>query len=304
MRLAFMGTPDFSVPVLEALMAAGHQIVRVYTQPPRPAGRGKALRPSAVHKAAEEAGLEVQTPERFRDETVLANFQALDLDAAIVVAYGQVLPKEALDAPRLGCLNIHASLLPRWRGAAPIQRAIMAGDEKTGVAIMQMDVGLDTGDVLAEQRIPIGPDDTAATLHDRLSELGAGLLVATLPSLEGGQIVPQPQPEDGVTYAKKIDKAEAKIDWTRSAAEVDCHVRGLSPFPGAWFDLDGTRIKVLMSEVASGDGPAGTVLDDALTIATGTGAIRLLRLQKAGRGPVSAAEFLRGTTLPKGVALR
>ena len=227
MKLVFMGTPDFSVPVLEALVAAGHQIVRVYTQPPRPAGRGKALRPSAVHRAAEAAGLTVTTPEKFRDPDVLADFTTLNADAAVVVAYGQILPKEALDAPRLGCLNLHASLLPRWRGAAPIQRAIMAGDAETGVGVMQMDVGLDTGDVLAEARTPIAPGDTTATLHDRLAEIGAPLMVETLQRLDAGDVTPRPQPEAGITYAHKIDKAEARIDWTRPA------VGGRLPHPRA-----------------------------------------------------------------------
>jgi methionyl-tRNA formyltransferase len=234
MRLAFMGTPDFAVPVLAALMNAGHEIVRVYTQPPRPAGRGKTLRPSPIHSHAEANGLAVHTPESFRDADVLAGFASLDLDAAIVVAYGQILPQAALDAPRLGCLNLHASLLPRWRGAAPIQRALMAGDAETGVAVMQMEAGLDTGPVLAEVRTAIAVDDTAHTLHDRLSALGAPLMVDTLARMQGKGIKPTEQPADGITYARKIDKAEARIDWARAARDVDCHIRGLSPFPGAW----------------------------------------------------------------------
>ena len=303
MKLVFMGTPDFSVPVLEALVAAGHQIVRVYTQPPRPAGRGKALRPSAVHRAAEAAGLTVTTPEKFRDPDVLADFTTLNADAAVVVAYGQILPKEALDAPRLGCLNLHASLLPRWRGAAPIQRAIMAGDAETGVGVMQMDVGLDTGDVLAEARTPIAPGDTTATLHDRLAEIGAPLMVETLQRLDAGDVTPRPQPEAGITYAHKIDKAEARIDWTRPAAEVDCHIRGLSPFPGAWCEIGGDRVKVLMSKAEAGAGQPGTAIDDSLLIACGTGAVRLMTLQRAGKAAADATAYLNGKPVPAGTIL-
>ncbi|MFK7942121.1 MAG: methionyl-tRNA formyltransferase [Paracoccaceae bacterium] len=305
MRLVFMGTPDFSVPVLQALLDAGHDVARVYTQPPRPAGRGKSLRPSPVQKAAEAAGLDVETPERFRDNDVLAGFQSLNADAAVVVAYGQILPKAALDAPRLGCLNLHASLLPRWRGAAPIQRAIMAGDAETGVAVMQMDVGLDTGDVLAEARTPISIDDTAATLHDRLAGIGAPLMAQTLADLHQGTITPCPQPEDGIIYAHKIDKAEARIDWTRSAADVDCHIRGLSPFPGSWCEIEGDRVKVLLSrtESPSRHAPPGTALDDNLLIACGESAVRLLRLQRAGKSPAEAEAFLNGLPLPAGTRI-
>ena len=303
MRLAFMGTPDFSVPVLRALIEAGHQILRVYTQPPRPAGRGKAPRPSPVQVAAEAAGLEVATPASFRDPDVIAEFAALDLDAAVVVAYGQILPQAALDAPRLGCLNLHASLLPRWRGAAPIQRAIMAGDRETGVSVMQMEAGLDTGPVLTEARTPIGSEDTAATLHDRLAEIGAPLLVETLPALEAGTITPHPQPVEGVTYSAKITKDEARIDWSRPAAQVDAHIRGLSPFPGAWCEIDGQRIKVLLSRVEQSAGGVGTVLDDALLIGCAEQSVRLLRLQRAGRGAAEAGDFLRGFPVEAGTAL-
>ena len=303
MRLAFMGTPDFSVPVLRALIVAGHQILRVYTQPPRPAGRGKAPRPSPVQVAAEASGLEVATPASFRDPDVIAEFAALDLDAAVVVAYGQILPQAALDAPRLGCLNLHASLLPRWRGAAPIQRAIMAGDRETGVSVMQMEAGLDTGPVLTEARTPIGSEDTAATLHDRLAEIGAPLLVETLPALEAGTITPHPQPVEGVTYAAKITKDEARIDWSRPAAQVDAHIRGLSPFPGAWCEIDGQRIKVLLSRVEQSAGGVGTVLDDALLIGCAEQSVRLLRLQRAGRGAAEAGDFLRGFPVEAGTAL-
>ena len=303
MRLAFMGTPDFAVPVLRALVEAGHDIARVYTQPPRPAGRGKALRPSPVHRAAEAAGLAVETPARFRDQDVLEGFSALGLDAAVVVAYGQILPQAALDAPRLGCLNLHASLLPRWRGAAPIQRALMAGDAETGVAVMQMEAGLDTGPVLAEARTPIGPEDTAGTLHDRLAAIGAALMVETLAALEAGRVDPRPQPAEGVTYARKIDKAEARIDWTRPAAEVDRHIRGLSPFPGAWCEIGGERVKVLICRPEPGDGAPGTTLDDRLLVACGEGALRLTRLQRPGRGAADAAEVLRGFPVPAGTRL-
>lgn len=303
MRLAFMGTPDFAVPVLQALIAAGHEVVRVYSQPPRRAGRGKSLRPSPVHSVAQEAGIEVMTPERFRDEGVLSGFDALDLDAAIVVAYGHILPQQALDAPRLGCLNLHASLLPRWRGAAPIQRALMAGDAETGVGVMQMEAGLDTGPVLAEARTPIGAEDTGATLHDRLAEIGAPLMVETLARIEAGEVTAQPQSEAGVTYAKKIDKAEARIDWSKPASEVDCHIRGLSPFPGAWFETGGDRVKVLMSSVEAESGTAGTALDDALLIACGDGSVRLQRLQRAGKSATDAQGFLNGFPIVAGTDL-
>ncbi len=303
MRLAFMGTPDFSVPVLQALIGAGHEIARVYTQPPRPAGRGKTLRPSPVHTAAEAAGLDVATPSSFRDPQVVADLAALDLDAAVVVAYGQILPQAALDAPRLGCLNLHASLLPRWRGAAPIQRAIMAGDAETGVGVMQMEAGLDTGPVLAEVRTRIGAEDTAQTLHDRLATLGAPLMVETLAALQAGAVTPVPQPEEGVTYAAKIDKAEARIDWTHPADEVDSHIRGLSPFPGAWCEITGERVKVLMSRAEPGSGTPGTTLDDKLLVACGQGAVRLLRLQRAGKGAVDAQAFLNGVPVGTGGAL-
>ena len=301
MRLVFMGTPDFSVPVLQALADAGHDILRVYTQPPRPAGRGKSLRPSPVHKQADLLGIPVETPESFRDPDVIGGLETLHPDVAVVVAYGQILPQAALDAPNRGCLNIHASLLPRWRGAAPIHRAIMAGDSETGVGVMQMEAGLDTGPVLAEARTPINPDDTTGTLHDRLSIMGADLIVQTLASLD--TLTPVPQPDDGVTYAAKIDKAEARVDWTRPAKEVDCHMRGLSPFPGAWCQINGERVKILQSRVSDGTGQPGMALDDALTIACGQGAVQLLRLQRAGRGAQDAAEMLMGFDIPKGTRL-
>ncbi|MDH3667344.1 MAG: methionyl-tRNA formyltransferase [Paracoccaceae bacterium] len=303
MRLVFMGTPDFAVPALRALADAGHEIARVYAQPPRPAGRGKALRPSPVHLAAEALGLPVETPESFRDPDVVSAFAALNPDAAIVVAYGQILPQAALDAPRLGCLNLHASLLPRWRGAAPIQRAIMAGDAETGVCVMQIEVGLDTGPVLACETTAIGAEDTAATLHDRLAALGAPLIVRTLEVLATGEITPRPQPEDGVTYAAKIDKAEARVDWSRSAQELGAHIRGLSPFPGAWCEIGGERIKLLMARPESGSGKPGAVLDNRLLIACGAGALRLVTLQRAGKGPMDAETFLRGFSVARGTVL-
>jgi len=298
MRIIFMGTPDFSVPVLDALVEAGHDIAAVYTQPPRPAGRGKKERPSPVHARAQALGLTVRHPPNFRDPAEIDAFAALEADVAVVVAYGLILPQPVLDAPRKGCLNIHASLLPRWRGAAPIQRAIMAGDARTGICIMQMEAGLDTGPVLLRRETEIRPDDTAGSLHDRLSEMGATAIVEALASLDS--LTPTPQPAEGVTYAAKIDKAEARIDWSRPAIEVDRQIRGLSPFPGAWCEQDGTRLKLLLSRVAEGNGAPGTVLDDSLTVACGKGAVQLLRLQRAGRGAMETAEFLRGTPLKAG----
>ena len=301
MKVVFMGTPDFSVPVLDALVAAGHDIAAVYCQPPRPAGRGKKETPTPVHQRAEELGLPVRHPVSLKTPEAQADFAALDADVAVVVAYGLILPQAVLDAPRHGCLNIHASLLPRWRGAAPIHRAIMAGDAETGICIMQMEAGLDTGPVLLREATPIGPEETTGQLHDRLSAMGARLIVDALARLD--DLVPAVQPEAGVTYAAKIDKAEAAVDWTRPAPEVDRLIRGLSPFPGAWIEHDGQRIKLLASRLATGQGAPGTVLDDALTVACGRDAVQLLRLQRAGRGAQDAAEFLRGQPLPKGTRL-
>jgi len=301
MRLVFMGTPDFSVPVLDALVSAGHEIAAVYCQPPRPAGRGKKPRPGPVQARAEALNLPVRHPESLKSEAERAAFGALAADAAVVVAYGLILPQAVLDAPRLGCLNIHASLLPRWRGAAPIQRAIMAGDAETGVCIMRMEAGLDTGPVLLREATPIGPGDTAASLHDRLSALGARLIVGALGRLE--HLVPEPQPEAGVTYAAKIDKAEAAVDWAAPAREVDRRIRGLSPFPGAWTMIGGERVKLLDSRLAEGEGRSGEVLDAGLCVACGEGAVRLLRLQRAGRAPQEAGEFLRGRPVPAGTVL-
>ena len=307
MRLAFMGTPDFAVPALNALADAGHALACVYTQPPRRAGRGKLRRPSPVHAAAAALGIPVITPESFRDPAVVADFAALEVDAAVVVAYGLILPEGALDAPRLGCLNLHASLLPRWRGAAPIQRAIMAGDSATGVCVMQMEAGLDTGPVLARKTTPIGPEDTARTLHDRLAGIGAALMVETLAALAAGAVSATPQPAAGVTIAAKIGKAEARVDWTRSAAELGAHIRGLSPFPGAWCEIGGERVKLLMARPEDGGGApggvSGEVLDDRLLVACGAGALRLVTLQRSGKGAMDAGAFLQGFPVPRGAQL-
>ena len=301
MRVVFMGTPDFSVPALEALVAAGHEIACVYTQPPRPAGRGKKERASPVQTRAEALGLPVRHPLSLRTPEAQAEFAALGADIAVVVAYGLILPQPVLDAPAHGCLNIHASLLPRWRGAAPIHRAIMAGDAETGVCIMQMEAGLDTGPVLLRGTTPIADSDTTASLHDQLAGMGAELIVEALSRLP--ELVPESQPEAGVTYAQKIDKAEAAIDWTRPAVEVDRRIRGLSPFPGAWFEHEGARIKVLGSTLADGGGAPGEVLDDALLVACGDGAVRLTRLQRAGKGAQDADVFLRGMPVARGTRL-
>lgn len=298
-----MGSPAFALPQLEALIAAGHEIACVYSQPPRPAGRGKQERQTPVHAFAASRGIEVRTPKSLKSAEEQGAFAALKLDLAIVVAYGLILPKPILDAPRLGALNLHASLLPRWRGAAPIQRAIMAGDRITGVQVMRMEEGLDTGAVLASVETPIDVDDNTSTLHDRLAALAAPLLIETLRELEAGRAIETPQSEEGVTYAHKITPAEARIDWTRPAREVDWHIRGLAPQPGAWFELNGARIKVLHSRVGLGNGAPGEALDDALLIACGEGALRLLTVQREGRGPLDAAEFLRGVQVPAGTHL-
>ena len=303
LRLAFMGSPDFALPALAALIDAGHDIACVYSQPPRPAGRGKQERPTPVHAFAASRGLEVRTPKSLKSEEAQRAFSDLKLDAAVVVAYGLILPKPILDAPRLGCFNLHGSLLPRWRGAAPIQRAIMAGDAKTGVQVMRMEEGLDTGPVLATYETPIAPDDTTGSLHDRLAANGATLLVDTLAKLERGEARETPQPEAGVTYANKITSPEARIDWSAPAREIDGKVRGLSPHPGAWFELNGVRVKALDSRLASGAGAPGEMLDDQLTIACGEGAVRLIKLQREGRAALPAADFLRGNPVTKGARL-
>ncbi len=295
MRCVFMGTPDFSVPVLDALVAAGHEIACVYCQPPRPAGRGKQPRPTPVQARAEALGLPVRTPVSLRGETEQARFAALRAEVAVVVAYGLILPQAILGAPAHGCLNIHASLLPRWRGAAPIHRAVMAGDAETGVCIMAMEAGLDTGPVLLREATEIGPEDTTGDLHDRLSAMGARLIVEALARLN--DLTPRPQPAQGVTYAEKIDKAEARIDWTRPAVEVDRAIRGLSPFPGAWCEIGGERASLLRSRLAEGSGAPGEVLF-GLTVACGDGAVKILQAQRPGKRAMAADEFLRGIDLP------
>ena len=304
MKLIFMGSPAFSVPVLEALVAAGHEIVAVYTQPPRPAGRGKKQRPCPVHARALALTLDVRHPASLKEAEEQAAFSELRADAAVVVAYGLLLPQELLDAPAHGCLNIHASLLPRWRGAAPIHRAIMAGDRETGICIMQMEAGLDTGPVLYQETISIAPDETTAALHERLSDLGARSIVQSLKDLS--QLQARPQSSVGICYAQKIDKSEAQIDWSLPAEILDRQIRGLSPFPGAWAMLRGERVKFLGSALISCEQPlasAGTVLDDDLGIACGSGALRITRLQRAGKSAQSSAEFLRGTPVIAGEQL-
>ena len=291
-----MGTPDFSVPALSALFDAGHDIAAVYSQPPRPAGRGKKDRPSPVHARATELALKVRHPTTLKSEEAQADFAALDADIAVVVAYGLILPQQVLDAPKQGCLNIHASLLPRWRGAAPIHRAIMAGDAETGVCIMQMDAGLDTGPVLLRERTPIGETETTGDLHDRLSDLGARLIAEALAGL--ANLTAEAQPETGITYARKIDKAEARIDWSQPAEEIDRQIRGLSPFPGAWCEIAGERVRLLRSQLAPGSAAPGTHLRN-FRIACGTGAIDVLEAQRQGKRAMSADEILRGIDLPE-----
>ncbi|MDG2528282.1 methionyl-tRNA formyltransferase [Caulobacter endophyticus] len=307
MRIAFLGTPDFAVACLAELVASGHEIVCVYSQPPAPRGRGQELKPSPVHAFAEGLGLPVRTPVSMKTPEEIEAFQALDLDAAVVVAFGQILVKDVLEAPRLGCFNLHASLLPRWRGAAPIQRAIMAGDPVTGVQVMRMSEGLDEGPVLLSETVRIDALDTVASLHDRLAAVGARILPVALAAIERGGAIETPQSEDGVTYAKKIKPAEARIDWTRPAAEVDRHIRGLSPFPGAWFeapsDKGPVRVKALLSKVEDAEGAPGTVLDDALLVACGEGAVRLLKAQREGKGVQEAEVFVRGFPLATGTVL-
>ena len=310
MRLAFLGTPDFAVKSLAELVASGHEIAAVYAQPPAPRGRGQQVRPSPVQAFAEQLGLAVRTPASMRDADEIAAFRALDLDAAVVVAYGQILPIEILEAPRLGAFNLHASLLPRWRGAAPIQRAIMAGDAATGVEVMRMTLGLDEGPILLSETVPITATDTAASLADRLANVGATLLPRALAALERGAAQETPQPADGVTYARKISPAEAHIDWSRPAAEVDRHIRGLSPFPGAWFmappqseDRPPVRVKALLSRLDAGWGAPGEALDDELMIACGEGAVRLMQIQREGKGVQDAATFVRGFPVARGARL-
>lgn len=302
LSVVFMGTPEFAVPSLAELLANGYNVVRVYTQPPRRAGRGKQLTKSPVHQFAEIMGLDVRTPESFRKPSVIDDLEALNADVACVVAYGKILPSRALAAPRYGCLNLHASLLPRWRGAAPVQRAIMTGDQQTGVQIQQMDKGLDTGDILLSETVDIRADDTAGTLFDRLSRIGAGMWPRCLAALERGSLTPIPQTGEP-TYAHKIEKSEARLDWTKTAQDLDCHIRGLAPFPGAWCEIAGKRVKVHMARVENGSGDAGEVLDDNLLIACGEGALRLTDVQPAGKGKMSAEDFVRGHDVAVGSKL-
>jgi methionyl-tRNA formyltransferase len=301
MRIVFMGTPAFAVPTLLALHEAGHVIPAAYTQPPRPSGRGKQLQTSPVHQAAEALGIPVCHPDTLRDMEAQANFLALEPEVAVVAAYGLMLPQPILDGPAKGCLNVHASLLPRWRGAAPIQRAILAGDSMTGVTIMRMERGLDTGPMLASARVPV-EDKASGELHAELAEIGARLMVDTLAQLD--QLKPEPQPELGATYADKIDKAEARVDWSKPAELIEREVRAFAPFPGAWFEIDGERIKLLKASVIGVNGADGTVLDEELTVACGQAALRPVTLQRAGRPAMSAAEFLRGKAVPMGTVLR
>ena len=301
LRVAFMGTPDFSVPALTALIDAGHEVVCVYSQPPRPAGRGQKERPSAVHAAAAERGIAVRTPVSLKTAEAQAEFAALDLDIAVVVAYGLILPKAILAAPRLGCLNIHASLLPRWRGAAPIQRAILAGDAETGVTIMQMDEGLDTGAMLLTRKLAITAITTAGSLHDALSDLGSEMIVEALDGI--ATLKAMPQPADGVTYAAKITRDEARIDWTKSAIEIDRQIRGFAPVPGAWFQNGADRIKILAATPAHAKGEPGTIVDALPTVACSEGGLILTRVQREGKGPMAIGDFLRGYALPPGTKL-
>ena len=310
LRIVFMGTPEFSVPTLMEIVGQGHDVVACYTQPPRKAGRGMEERKSAVHQAAETLGIPVRCPQSLKSEEERAALAELAPDAAVVVAYGLLLPQAVLDIPVHGCLNLHASLLPRWRGAAPINRAIMAGDPETGVEVMRMEAGLDTGPVYMAEKLAIGQDMTAGELHDRLSVLGADLMVRALAALPRGGLVPTPQAKEGVTYARKLDKAETRIDWTRPAREVHDHVRGLSPFPGAWCEMEiagrSERVKVLRSALDEGaSGEPGTLLSagDELLVACGNGAVRLVQLQRAGKKPMPAAEFQRGAQLGAGARL-
>lgn len=307
LNVVFMGTPAFSVPVMDALVNAGHRIVAVYSQPPRPAGRGMELTKSPVHARAESLGLEVRTPRTLKDAAEQAAFAELKADVAVVVAYGLLLPKAVLDAPKHGCLNLHGSLLPRWRGAAPIERAVMAGDAATGVEVMHMAEGLDTGPVALTARVEIGPDETSGHLRERLSALGADLMAEALVQLEAGTLPSIPQSDDGVLYAAKIQKTESRIDWSKPAADVHNHIRGLTPAPGAWCEMPiGSkleRVKILGTTMAEGSGQPGEVLDTSLTIACGSGAIRLVMLQKAGGKPVDATAFTRGTALAVGTIL-
>ena len=304
LRLVFMGTPDFAVPALKKLVDSRHEVVAVYTRAPQPAGRGLELKPSPIAREAEQSGLPIFTPKSLKENDAAEAMRAHAADAAVVVAYGLILPKSILEAFPLGCFNLHASLLPRWRGAAPIHRAIMAGDQETGVMVMKMDEGLDTGAIAMAERVPVGADATTGELHDELARLGADLMLRALAALEKGQLHLTPQPTEGVTYANKIDKSETRIDWTKPWNEVHNHCRGLSPFPGAWCELAGAgRVKILHTTKGAGSGPPGRVLDDKLTVACGSGAVRLVQLQRAGKQPMAADEFLRGTPVAPATVL-
>lgn len=307
LRLAFMGTSEFAVPTLSELMAAGHDVAAVFTQPPRPAGRGCSVKKSPIHQLADDFDLEVRHPASLKDSAEQDAFTALNLDVAVVAAYGLLLPKSILNTPRLGCLNVHASLLPRWRGAAPIQRAIMAGDTETGISIMQMDEGLDTGGIVLAERIPINDDATVVSLSDELAFLGADLLLRALTALSCGTLTVTPQDHAKATYANKIDKGETRIDWSRPASELNCLIRGLSPRPGAWFELPrgskSVRVKVVRARTVDAKGNPGTVLDDALTVACGEGALALVSLQREGKKILTAQQFLCGLALPAGTEL-
>jgi methionyl-tRNA formyltransferase len=305
LRLVFMGTPDFAVPTLVEIVGGGHEVVAVYSRAPKPAGRGMELQPTPVAREAAQLGIPVFTPKTLKDDAAVAAMRAHGADAAVVVAYGLILPKQILELFPLGCFNLHASLLPRWRGAAPINRAIMAGDAHTGAMVMKMDEGLDTGPIAMDERVAIGADMTAGELHDLLAQRGAKLTVQALAALERGALQLTPQSATGVTYASKIDKAETRIDWSKSWKAVHDHCRGLSPFPGAWSELEGTgRVKMLHTTQGEGTGAPGTVLDGALTIACGDGAVRVLELQRAGKHAMKVDEFLRGTSVARGAVLR
>ncbi len=299
MRVVFMGTPEFAVPSLSEILANGHEVVAVYTQPPRKSGRGQKLTKSLVHQFAEIMGIPVETPEKFRRSSVIDGLEALDADVACVVAYGQILTQRALDAPRYGCLNLHGSLLPRWRGAAPVQRAIMAGDAQTGVQIMQMAKGLDTGDILLSETVDIKDSDTAETLSNRLSHVGAEMWARALGAVEREALRPTPQAGEP-SYAHKIDKSEARIDWSRRAQALDCHIRGLSPFPGAWCEIGGTRVKIHLAKPVDGNGDAGTVISEQGIVACGNGALQLLTVQPAGKPKMSIENYLMGNALTPG----
>ena len=302
-RITFMGTPDFAVPSLAALMEAGYEIACVYSQPPRPAGRGQREQLSPVHAFAVQHGLPVRTPTSLKSSEEHEAFRALNLDAAVVAAYGLILPPAILDAPRLGCLNVHASLLPRWRGAAPIHRALLAGDSQTGITIMQMDVGLDTGAMLLTETLPITSTSTTPVLHDALAAMGARMVVQALAGLEAGTLTARPQPDEGVTYARKLEKEEGRLNWTLPASELERQVRALHPWPGMWCQIGEDRLKILAAELATGSGAPGTVIAPPLVIACGEKALRLTRVQRPGKGPMSAEELLRGFALPPGTVL-